>query len=199
MKQIKENNQDELYVEEYRQAWDHFRHMENARTNYINFYFTALFAIFGLYTAIITLDLLKVGDIQIMIGINLLNIFSVFTLYIYINIVRIGWVLNGYSCVIRELRKLLYKSELMPKNISIRDYLPTEVKQKAFSIQYSAQILLKTFMLIINILIAISILIYYKHFVLWKLICLLLIWIPIIAIEIIVIINARAQHKKIKG
>ena len=96
MKQIKEKNYDELFVEEYRQAWDHFRHMENARTNYINFYFTALFAIFGLYTAIITLDLLKVGDIQILIGINLLNIFSVFTLYIYINIVRIGWVLNGY-------------------------------------------------------------------------------------------------------
>lgn len=198
MRITKDNPPPDLLIEEYKQAWDHFRHMENARTNYINFYFTALFAIFGLYSALLTLDLLKVGEIHIMMGISLLNIFSIFTLYIYINIVRIGWVLNGYSNVIRELRKLMHSDTFLQKNISVRDYLPSGQKKNFFSIQYSAQILLQSFMVIVNILILISIVIYMEKLVVWKLILLLILWIAILAIEVLSIINAKKYQLLLK-
>ncbi|MEM9649400.1 MAG: hypothetical protein AAF969_13050, partial [Bacteroidota bacterium] len=114
----------EVLLSEYNQAWEHYRHLENARTRYMNFFFTALFAIIGLYSTLLNIDEFKLGGLQVVLGIILLQIFLLFSLFIFVNITRIGRVLVGYNAVKKKLRKSLFVNTHVPKKISVRYHLP---------------------------------------------------------------------------
>jgi ABC-type multidrug transport system fused ATPase/permease subunit len=176
-----------ILIEEYHQTWEHYRHLENARTKYMNFFFTALFAVFGLYTALIKIDKFEIHEFELVIGIILLYIFSAFTLYVFINITRIGWVLTGYDNVMKELRKLLHDNEILSQKISVRDYLPRESKYKVYSIQYSAETLLKISMMLMNLFIIVIFIIKWDTFITLHLLFLIASFILIFILEIFII------------
>jgi hypothetical protein len=165
MTKEKQESKNAIYLEEFHQAWEHYRHLENARTKYMNFFFTALFAVIGLYSAIIKIDQFKLEEFELLIGFLLILVFTVFTLYVFINIIRIGWVLTGYSNVMRQLRINMYGEKSIPEKISVRDYLPIESKHKVYSIQYSAETLLK-FSLILMMILSITVV-----FFNWSILC----------------------------
>lgn len=149
-------------IEQYRQSWEHYRHLENSRSQYMNFFFTALFASFGVYAAFINIEQWNFDGKELSVGVLLLFLFSVFTLYIYINIVRTGWVLDGYSKVMKDIKTKLFNNNPDYVNISVRNYLPKESKYKIFSVQFSAIFLLKVSMFTSNIVSALSIGFYWK-------------------------------------
>ena len=141
-------------MKEYNEVWQHYRHLENARTKYMNFFFTALFAVFSFFTALIRLDKFETSNQELTLWMILLYIFSAFTLYIFINIVKIGWVLDGYNRIQREIRQLFLDTKTINK-ISVTNYLPKNSK-KIFRLQYSAELFLKICLLVLNFIIIIS-------------------------------------------
>jgi hypothetical protein len=154
-------------IEEYHQLREHFRHLENTRTKYMNFFFASLFAVFGLYAALIKIDKWEIHEFELGIGLFLFYMFSVFTLYIYTNITRIGSALAVYHKVTDEVRKKLFDDELLQeistdkylsKERSINKYrikVPEDPKIKVYSIHDSAKTLLEISMVLINLLIAV--------------------------------------------
>jgi drug/metabolite transporter superfamily protein YnfA len=143
MEEKKENNHSqEVLLSEYSQAWEHYRHLENSRTRYMNFFFTALFAIIGLYSTLLNLKKIEIGEIQVILGITLLQIFILFSLFIFINITRIGWVLKGYNGVKGHLRGMLFEKTHVPDGISVHNYLGKKFKFKIFSVQTSSKTML---------------------------------------------------------
>ncbi|MDY0279166.1 MAG: hypothetical protein RBR35_01235 [Salinivirgaceae bacterium] len=138
-------------IELYRQAWEHYRHIENSRSQYMNFFFTALFAFSGVILAFNNIEKIDFKGKEISYGVLLLYLFNVFTLYIYINIVRIGWVLDGYTKVMNDIKAKLFNNNSDYVNISVRNYLPKESKYKIFSVHFSAMLLLKATMFATNI------------------------------------------------
>ncbi len=194
----KENLKNTIYLEEFHQAWEHYRHLENARTKYMNFFFTALFAIIGLYSAIIKIDQFKLEEIDLLIGFFLIIVFSVFTLYVLINVTRIGWIITGYSGVMNQLRINMYGEKSIPEKISVRDYLPFESSHKIYSIQYSAETLLKSSLLLMTLL-ALSIIVFDWSFFCWHnrllvITCLIL----VLIFEIVVIQKGRKKKLLIR-
>ena len=177
-----------VLMEEYSQAWQHYRHLENARTKYMNFFFTALFAIIGLYSALLNLKV-EIGKIQTVIGIVLILMFMMFTLYIYINVTRIGKVLKGYNGVKGRLRNLLFTKTGVPMGISVTHYLPKKKKKKIFSVQSSAQTMLLISLFFTNIFSVISISNNWNELSIKYLVTLLLILFVVLLFEIVVIIR----------
>ncbi|MCD4726277.1 MAG: DUF4231 domain-containing protein [Pirellulales bacterium] len=45
---LREGLANDLLLEEFRQAWSHYRHLESARTQYLGFFFASLFAYVGI-------------------------------------------------------------------------------------------------------------------------------------------------------
>lgn len=154
-KKRKEHSQ-EVLLSEYSQAWEHYRHLENTRIRYMNFFFTALFAIIGLYSTLLDLRQTDIGELQIILGIVLLQIFILFSLFIFINITRIGRVLNGYNGVKGRLRQLLFDNSFVPEGISVHDYLGKRYSFKIFSVQTSSRVMLILSILFTNVFSCIS-------------------------------------------
>lgn len=150
------NQRNNHYIDELNHAWAHYRHLENGRTKYMNFFFTALFAVIGLYSAFVKIHQSNTVELELMTGFFLLIAFSIFTLYVFINISRIGWVLTGYSNVIKELRTKIHGS--FPEKYTVRNYLPKSPKG-IYSVQRSAEYLLKL-SLILTLTLLISLIIF---------------------------------------
>jgi len=177
-----------VLLAEYSQAWQHYRHLEDARTKYMNFFFTALFAIIGLYSALLNLKV-EIGELQTIIGIVLILMFMMFTLYIYINITRIGKVLKGYNKVKGTLRELLFDETGTPKGISVGEHLSKRKKKKIFSVQSSAQMMLILSLLFTNIFAFISLLNNWGELKFNYLLTLIFIFLVVLAFEVIVILR----------
>lgn len=145
-----------MLLSEYSQAWEHYRHLENSRTRYMNFFFTALFAIIGLYSTLLNLKKIEIGELQIILGIALLQIFILFSLFIFINITRIGRVLQGYNGVKNRIREMLFEKSGVPDGISVHNYLGKKFKYKIFSVQTSSKTMLALSILFTNVFSIIS-------------------------------------------
>jgi len=146
----------DVLLSEYSQAWEHYRHLENSRTRYMNFFFTALFAIIGLYSTLLNLKKIEIGELQIILGIALLQIFILFSLFIFINITRIGRVLQGYNGVKNRIREMLFEKSGVPDGISVHNYLGKKFKYKIFSVQTSSKTMLALSILFTNVFSIIS-------------------------------------------
>jgi hypothetical protein len=187
MKENEKTFDSNILLQEFNQAWDHYRHLENVRTKYMNFFFTAVFAVFGLYTALFKVDQFNLDDFDLIIVLVLINTFSIFTLFVFINITRIGNVLDGYSNIIKRLRVLLYgKKKLIPEKISVREHL-ADKKTKFQSVQYSAETILKFSMFLMNLLSLIIITYNYNSFSKTIFIVVLILQLILFISEIIVI------------
>ncbi|NKI30586.1 hypothetical protein [Croceivirga thetidis] len=150
-KKEKKNDTHDINVllAEYSQAWSHYRHLENTRIRYMNFFFTALFAIIGLYSTLLNLKKVEIGELQVILGMILLQIFILFTLFILINVTRIGRVLKGYQGVKGNLRQLLFSQSSVPNGVSVGEHIKGPKSSKLFSVQKSSR-----FMLLLTIIFA---------------------------------------------
>jgi hypothetical protein len=87
----------------------------------------------------------------------------------------------------KQLRILLYGEESIPSNISVRNYLPNESKHKVYSIQYSAETMLKISLGLMNILTITAIILDWSIFCKFNKILILAVLVLLIALEIIII------------
>jgi hypothetical protein len=95
--------------EEYRQAWDHYRHVEAERDQRINYFFTITLAVVGFSIAITGTSLNGNG--------LLLSIAAAATVYtwvaisLHLDVMTFGIVLGHYLNVIQSLRAVFYQSQ----------------------------------------------------------------------------------------
>ena len=132
----------DVLLEEFRNSFQHYRHLENTRSKYMNFFFSILFSILGVYTAIFNLSDSQISEKKIIISLIVGFLLILFTLYILINITRIGQVLYAYEQILYNLRLLLYEGNI-PEKLIVRNFLKKDRKGYFVRIQNSAEVLLK--------------------------------------------------------
>ena len=134
-----------LLKQELDQAWNHYRHLEDIRTKYLNFFFTIFLASIGF-----VLTLFK--DVASSVSLDLVWGISIFFLILYFisqiifaSIVRIGYVLAVYDNVMKNTRIHFHGLGSQALEIwDIRSQIPQAVNRGIFSIQKSSQILVIT-------------------------------------------------------
>ncbi len=173
--EFKETN-NTIHLEELRQVWNHYRHLDNMRVKFMNFFFTVLFAVIGLYSAIIKISSDESEIFKSLVGFTLIWFLNILTVYILLNLQKIGSLLKGYTKVIGRFRELLYRGEKkIPSNTSVEEYLTSKPK----SIQNLSENLLKFFFLI-TIILLISILIFNWSIFGWTIKILMIVFIVIV-------------------
>src|SRR5262245_6145762 len=96
----------DLLMEEFKQAWEHYRHLEKARTQYINFFLTAALASAGFITSLFK-NLKPESVEKALIGaLIVIWVFNLLLLFVYVNVKKIGFVLKYYEEVMSRIRKL---------------------------------------------------------------------------------------------
>ncbi|GEO09494.1 hypothetical protein [Segetibacter aerophilus] len=152
----------DFVTEEFRQAWTHYRHLEEGRVKAMNFFYTVLFVVVGLSLTVIK-DFDKRYLTWVLLGIFVLFFcLNIFSLYIYLNIKKTGFVLRHYEDVMRRVRIMMYDNSYTYDSLfNIRDRQHNVLKLKVFSAQYSAEYILILFMYLIDMIILGLVLKYY--------------------------------------
>jgi heme/copper-type cytochrome/quinol oxidase subunit 4 len=123
-----------LLIEEYKESWAHYRHMEIMRQQFLGYYFAIFVGVLSFLIAIYKESSWTDSKIVI-IGIFTLGlVLYMISISLYINLRKIGIVLSHYEYVIRLFRIQFYKtnSELIEK-LDIRKNKPSIIN--VFSIQ----------------------------------------------------------------
>lgn len=178
----------ENLLKEYGEVWAHYRHLEVARSTYMNFFFAALFVVFGFFSTILDLQwVMSVNNYLTYLAV--LFIFSMFTLYIFINVCRIGWVLEGYGKIMGVLKSKLFSQDTINR-ISIYQYLPS-IMGKLFSIQKSSLFLLISTMASLNALVICTMILNWNTLSTVSSIILLIVYLILMAIKWKIVINGK--------
>ena len=90
-------------IGEYQQAWDHYRHIENARTQYLGFFFTASLGGVALAAPILAANAGRL-DIQLVSLGSFTAVFEVFALFVLMSVSRFGVVLLRYDIAMTRIR-----------------------------------------------------------------------------------------------
>jgi hypothetical protein len=146
-------NSETLFRSELDQAWSHYRHLEETRTKYLNFFFTIFLASIGFILTLIT-------GLKSSISIDLYFGFAVFILALFLfsvillaSIVRLGYVLSSYELVMSETRKYFHGIDSPVLEIwNIRKNIPESVNRGVFSIQKSSRLLVLGVCMILSII-----------------------------------------------
>jgi hypothetical protein len=94
-------------MEDFKEAWAHYRHLENSRTEYLKFFFTAVLGSLGLIAAI-SKDR-PFDSHWWFLGLSLLNAtLFVLTAFMYLTVRKFGAVLHHYTVLGREFRAMFY-------------------------------------------------------------------------------------------
>lgn len=97
---------DALLRDEFGQAWQHYRHLEVLRGQYIGFAFTVTFASLALTVPLIASSP-QVGSITLPIGAFLL-FYGLFVGSLYLNVRKIRFLLAHYQKVLEDVRAYFY-------------------------------------------------------------------------------------------
>jgi hypothetical protein len=130
---------------EWEQAWNHYRHLETTRTQYLGFFFTVLIASIGL--AVGLLKDVKHSDLPaVLFGLFVLaEVVFLITLGLYTAIKKMGYVLKRYHIIIRSVRNEsdFASSKDFPFNLSdMIDYPAAVLDAKVYSVQRTAELTL---------------------------------------------------------
>lgn len=135
-------------LEDYRESWSHYRHIEDARLRYLSFFFTASLGSTAIVAPVIAAA--AVGtNLKLIAGAAFLAVFLAFTFFVFVAVNRFGWVLRHYDIAMRanrhrraELSKVPESSEKMVDTM----YSAT-LQPKSFRIQKTAEVTLVSFLL----------------------------------------------------
>ena len=136
-----DSKSEEFFKSEMDQAWNHYRHLEETRTKYLNFFFTIFLASIGFaLTTIKTNSNLSIDQyFGYAVFVFVLFLFSIILLA---SIVRLGYVLSSYELVMKETRKYFYGHDSTVIEVwNIRKNIPSSVNRGLFSIQKSSRLL----------------------------------------------------------
>src|SRR5689334_19743569 len=98
----------EMLLEEYRQAWDHYRHVENERNQHVNYFFSVTLATVGFIVAIATSG--KLAAPLLLVGVaTAAQVYLWIALTLHLNTRKLGLVLSHYLKAIRLLRDNAYR------------------------------------------------------------------------------------------
>lgn len=144
-------------------AWNHYRHMEETRRNYLAFQMVTTLTALGFLAGFVK-DASSADRFLLSVAFTLFLIFLFFfSFLIWANILRIGYILHAYSDILRKSREhTLADNDEMRALWQIRNRIPTCISGGIFAIQHSANYL--TMASCIAILIAqicVSVLVYF--------------------------------------
>ena len=97
------NDEVGFLLEDYRQAWDHYRHVEDERLRYLTIYFTATLGSAAIAAPLLAASSLDSGG-QLLAVATFLGVFQAFSFFVSVTIRRFGTVLLHYSTVMHENR-----------------------------------------------------------------------------------------------
>ena len=146
-------NSEFLLKAELDQAWSHYRHLEETRGKYLNFFFTIFLASIGFM-----LTLAKDFDVKVTVETYFGFAVFVFSLFLIsaillAAIVRIGYVLSSYENIMKETRKYFHGESSPVLDVwDIRKGIPSSVNKGVFSIQKSSRALVMCVCLMLSIL-----------------------------------------------
>lgn len=97
-----------LMIREYDQAWQHYRHVETARSQYLGFFFTAVLGSLGLLTNM--LDDLSIVDapMKVLGSLAIGWVLFVLSYFLFASVLKMGAVLAGYERVMALAREYFY-------------------------------------------------------------------------------------------
>jgi hypothetical protein len=105
-------------LKEFDQAWEHYRHVERTRAQYLGFLFTLTLAASGA-----AIPLVGTSSVRTQVGlvttVGFLFVLDLVASLIYLAVRRIGAVLTYYESLMNEIRRLVFPLDLAPM-LSIR-------------------------------------------------------------------------------
>ena len=112
---MKTDKAEDLLVEEFKEAWSHYRHVESTRVQYLGFFFTVVFGISGFVIAVLK-DLQPSSTSclpsRLVLGLFTLGwLLFMLTILLFASVRKLGLVLRHYEGVIKQVRNMLYPSD----------------------------------------------------------------------------------------
>jgi hypothetical protein len=136
--------QSKLLLEEFQQAWEHYRHLESGRSQYVGFFFTVLLASAGFGIPALTEETWRnPGRLLEITG--LLWLFSVVAISLYIAVRRNQELLWGYENIIARIRCEIYGASDLNTSLNIRNNEAVASVSKLMSIQRTSEYVILLF------------------------------------------------------
>ena len=145
------NNAEALLRDEFTQAWQHYRHLEQVRGQYLSFTFTVTLGSAALAIPLATTVGRSPGKLALVGGFVLL--YALLNVFVYATLRKIRTVLLHYERVLRSVRNHFYSlADLRVEDLylDIRKTNDPMVGHPLFRIQRSAELIPVFFLLIAN-------------------------------------------------
>lgn len=159
-----------LLIQEFIEAWGHFRHLERNRNLYISFFVTVVIATIG-FIAKIFFDAktTNISLISITATWGIIWFVSVLTTLIFTSVKKTGYSLKHYKNVIQRIRDEVYQdSQYMNKLLWVGERKKPISGRRLLSVQASTERLLITTAVVLDLTqIFIGLYIYYLDLVPW--------------------------------
>lgn len=133
-----------LMIREFDQAWQHYRHIETTRNQYLGFFFTAILASLGLLASILD-DVSAVTEpMKALSSLAIGWVLFVLSYFLFTSVLKMGAVLEGYEHIMGTAREYFY--EVADKDetpyisrISIRENGGPLFRRRLFGAQTSVE------------------------------------------------------------
>ncbi len=103
----------QLLLEEFRQAWEHYRHLENARAWYLGFFYTTAAGGITLIMYLLFRDVCVEPSLNVVLGTYLISCaIGVLALIVLTTVTATGVALSHYANVFEVIRKTIYSKTL---------------------------------------------------------------------------------------
>lgn len=153
-----DNHEKDMIIAEFKEAWLHYRHVENNRTKYLGFFFTIILTSIGFIVTILYNDGKFVSPNQpVTFGLLILVWFlNVITTFIYTAVFKVRFVLYHYEAVLKSTRTLIYGISDYNKftnEFDVRENIGLKrFRNKVFSFQDTAVMILAVSALLLGII-----------------------------------------------
>lgn len=140
-----------LLLDEFEQAWNHYRHLETMRGQYLGFFFTV--ALGSITLSIPALSGGALGNIlQILALSGFVQVFFLLAAFIYISVRKLGIVLTHYERVITVIRNHFYADDVAVTAVAaalhVRDLDHPIMHSRLFRVQGMAENILRLFLIL---------------------------------------------------
>ncbi len=140
----------EFLLEDYRQAWTHYRHVEDERLRYLTFYFTATLGSAAIAAPLIASSKLNL-ELQLITAAAFLAVVQAVTFFVSATVRRFGSVLTHYSEAMARNRRRRAALARIPKHseLMIAEGLRTPMRRPSwmYGAQKTAELTLVGFLL----------------------------------------------------
>lgn len=190
----------DLLKQEFTEAWNHYRHLENDRTRYLGFFFTLLIASIGLLlNALATVSPTSPTPYWFVPGVFLLAwLFDALSLFIYANIKKSAFILRHYFNIMWRIRELIYEDPpKMHQLLSVAETHPI-VKSMWFSHQKLSEMLLLSACFLLDVAQAVLIALGWRHHLSphWVVACMAVLAVALLSVQAIVFGKAVSFSRK---